>query len=244
VVGSHTFETIAAGGAVSCGLDASGYAWCWGLSGQTGSGIGRVHEDHVRAIPEPVGYGGPVSEVSATFQHSCLLDQKGAAYCWGNNFDGQLGLGHFEVENPRVPDRVATDLRFSQIRPFGVSTCTLTPNGKAYCWGDNQGGQGARPEDEPMYAEPRPVTGDHRFRSLADVGVFGRTCAIGEDDRTYCWGSLGYGLDHLDEELVRTPAPLLQDPGFRRVFTGGAGGATSRPRRSVVGRRPWPRPSP
>jgi hypothetical protein len=76
-----------------------------------------------------------------------------------------------------------------------------------------------------MYAEPRPVTGDHRFRSLADVGVFGRTCAIGEDDRTYCWGSLGYGLDHLDEELVRTPAPLLQDPGFRRVFTGGAGGA-------------------
>jgi alpha-tubulin suppressor-like RCC1 family protein len=228
VVGDHTFETITAGGMVTCGLESGGDAWCWGFFNQTGSGIeydDRIRDDHARATPERVDFPARVAEISTSFVHSCLLDEAGAAYCWGDNEVGQLGLGHFRIENPLVPNPVATERRFSRIQPFSLATCGVAVEGAAYSWGNKQGREGGRPEDEPMYGEPRPVSGEHRFSSLADAGIFGRPCGIDEAGRTYCWSALGYSLDHPDEDLVREPAPLSEDPGFEELFTGGPPGA-------------------
>lgn len=228
VVADHTFETITAGANHTCALAGDAEAWCWGMIGLTGSGVEEnesIPGHYIRATPERVAMDAPVAQISSTFLHSCLLDENGTAYCWGNNFYGQLGLGHYERDTPPHPEPVDTDVRFSEIRPFELGTCALALDGAAYCWGNNDGGDAGNEGTAPAYATPQRVVGDHRFRSLARTGIFAAPCAITEGDATYCWGSLGYGLDHDDEDLVRAPAPLSDDPGFESVFAGGPGGA-------------------
>src|SRR5213076_1954999 len=72
----------------------------------------------------------------------------GAAYCWGYNESGQLGVG--TSEGPHTcrygscsadPVPVVTGLRWVSITAGGAHTCGLTPGGEAYCWGSNAYGQ-------------------------------------------------------------------------------------------------------
>jgi alpha-tubulin suppressor-like RCC1 family protein len=87
--GGATFARLVAGWYYTCGLTASGQAYCWGSnqSGQLG-GSGRV-------TPSP---DVPFTALAAAGDHTCALTA-GAAYCWGGNDRGQLGDGTF---SPRV----------------------------------------------------------------------------------------------------------------------------------------------
>jgi alpha-tubulin suppressor-like RCC1 family protein len=67
-------------------------AWCWGQDGygQVGDG-GPTGE---RAQPVAVAGGLSFAVVMAGGTHTCGLTTTGAAYCWGNNGNGQLGAGN------------------------------------------------------------------------------------------------------------------------------------------------------
>lgn len=77
----------------SCGLAASGAAYCWGLNqnGQLGDGTTTDRASPVAVV------GGVTFAALATGGgyglHSCGLTASGAAYCWGSNSSGQLGDG-------------------------------------------------------------------------------------------------------------------------------------------------------
>jgi alpha-tubulin suppressor-like RCC1 family protein len=227
VVGVHLFRSLTAGGSVTCGLKDDGSAWCWGFLGLTGSGIEedlRTRNHHVRAKPERVDLGAPISWISSSFLHTCLLDAEGRAYCWGENRWGQLGLGHFEIETPNRPLAVDTEVRFREIRPFSLSTCGLSIDGAAYCWGRNESGEAGTDEGVPGYSTPQEVAGGHRFRTFARTGVFTSACAITQEGRTFCWGMRGYALEGDGDGLRHAPAALAADPGFERLVTGGLTG--------------------
>src|SRR5439155_16027082 len=76
--------------------------------------------------------------------HTCGLTSAGAAYCWGANQFGQLGLGTTTgpetcdmatIPCSRVPVAVATALRWASITAGGSThTCGVTADGQAYCW--------------------------------------------------------------------------------------------------------------
>jgi alpha-tubulin suppressor-like RCC1 family protein len=87
VAGGLTFAQIAAGGH-SCGLDASGAAFCWGrnFDGRLGDGTTTPATN-----PVPVAGGITFLELSAGLRHTCGRDTSGTTYCWGNNPEGQLG---------------------------------------------------------------------------------------------------------------------------------------------------------
>src|SRR5690349_12532818 len=68
-------------------------------------------------------------------------------------------------------------------------TCATTPDGRAFCWGNNDApdGTGALGDGTELErATPVPVAGGHVFRWI-DAG-FGRTCGITVGGETYCWG--------------------------------------------------------
>ena len=75
----------------------------------------------------------------------CLEDnnglQRGAlAYCWGNNYDGEAGVGFTDpVSLPTTP--VAAGLAFLRISAGAWHSCGITSNSAAYCWGLNNRGQ-------------------------------------------------------------------------------------------------------
>jgi len=59
------------------------------------------------------------------------LTGSAAGYCWGYNFEGQLGTGSF-IASP-IPVAVSGGLSFSAIAADLKHTCGLSSAGAAYC---------------------------------------------------------------------------------------------------------------
>lgn len=134
------------------------------------------------------------NSVVAGFFHACGLTAEGEAYCWGSNAMGQLGtaqpisrcesfasLGRGGVLRntfrcSAVPVRVSGP-RFASLSASTQSTCGLTPEGAAYCWGDSYSSAGQ---------EPALVPGAIVFRSVS-AGT-GFACGVSTSGEGYCWG--------------------------------------------------------
>jgi alpha-tubulin suppressor-like RCC1 family protein len=97
VSGDLTLISIGAGAYHTCGLSASGTAYCWGHS---------VHGTTTpQWAPTRVAGGLAFSALSVGSHHSCGLTQDGHLYCWGDNCAGQIGDGtsDFRPEPARIP---------------------------------------------------------------------------------------------------------------------------------------------
>ncbi|MGH7516173.1 MAG: Ig-like domain-containing protein [Gemmatimonadales bacterium] len=138
------FASLSLGGIHSCGLDQAGVIYCWGSngSGELGDGTTTSSTEPVPVEP-PAGF--TFAAVAAGSSHSCGLGPIGAAYCWGNNTQGQLGDG--TTTNRPLPVAVAPPAEasraplFTSLSAGGNHTCGITPLGRPYCWGDNANGQ-------------------------------------------------------------------------------------------------------
>ena len=101
VVGTATFQSVAAGTEHTCALDRDGAAWCWGLDVRGGVGRGMIPNGNELLndliIPTPqrvatalrfrgIAVGAMMSTCAVT-----LAEQH--AWCWGNNSSGVLGIG-------------------------------------------------------------------------------------------------------------------------------------------------------
>ncbi|WP_169927832.1 RCC1 domain-containing protein [Labilithrix luteola] len=75
-----------------CAVTVSGDVDCWGFneSGQAGNGSKDFATDAVRVV----GLPERAVSVKVTRSTSCALLTNGKIYCWGSNFDGQLGNGN------------------------------------------------------------------------------------------------------------------------------------------------------
>ena len=85
--------------------------------------------------------------VSVGTWHACGLRGDGRAYCWGENSEGQLGVGGgalnllFPQGPTGSPVRVAGDFTFRMLICRGRQTCVVTKAGGLMCWGRNNAGQ-------------------------------------------------------------------------------------------------------
>jgi alpha-tubulin suppressor-like RCC1 family protein len=87
---SGVATAIAAGERHTCAL-VGGAAKCWGAAaqGQLGNNAAATS-----ATPQDVvGLSSGVRAISAGSDHTCALLDNGAVKCWGENTDGQLGIG-------------------------------------------------------------------------------------------------------------------------------------------------------
>jgi alpha-tubulin suppressor-like RCC1 family protein len=122
--------------------------------------------------------------------HACDIASGGIAWCWGlNGREGRIGSENAVNESfSATPVRVPGGHRFTQLASFRSTTCGITTEGRAYCWGSNSwavlGTGSSSPAQSYM---PVPVSGGLTFRQLAA----GREhfCGVTTDNRLFCWGS-------------------------------------------------------
>jgi alpha-tubulin suppressor-like RCC1 family protein len=122
--------------------------------------------------------------MSAGSNFTCALNTEGTAYCWGDNFNGQLGNGG--SANSNVPTKVSTNLKFVAITSGQAHTCAITSAGVAYCWGDNSWGQLGAGTVGQASRVPQAVGGGYTFNSIA--GGKNSTCGSTPSLEVYCWG--------------------------------------------------------
>ncbi|HET9425579.1 MAG TPA: CARDB domain-containing protein [Gemmatimonadaceae bacterium] len=253
VLGGISWASISPGRLHTCGVSTSGVGYCWG-SNQSGEN-GRISKPlgtdtaSMTFTPAAVDGGLTFKSVLAGWLHSCGLTTSGAAYCWGDNRYGQIGIGIADTAKVRVPTPVLGGLQFVQLTIGTIHTCGITATHQAYCWGQNgtnQLGDGTATNR----SVPTLVAGGHRFSFISTSTGFGdgagvtlppavqggiaHTCALKEDGAAWCWGWNGAGQLG-DGTTVSQATPVAVSGGLR--FTSlRIGGAESCGRR---GNRIW-----
>lgn len=132
VAGGLTFKSITAGSAFSCGLTTGGSAYCWGRNQAGQLGDGSV-VDH--ALPAAVagGFAWQGIAAGAAAARACGVTTLNAAYCWGQNANGELGDG--TNADRHVPTAVTGGVTFISVTTGANRTCGTSTVGVAYCWG-------------------------------------------------------------------------------------------------------------
>jgi alpha-tubulin suppressor-like RCC1 family protein len=106
VAGGLRFDRVIAGVLHTCGETTTNRAYCWGANGlgQLGNG-GPPELDQLS--PVPVAGGHAFALLSVGTAHTCGITPSALAFCWGDDFFGQLGDGRsgFGAESRR-PVRV------------------------------------------------------------------------------------------------------------------------------------------
>lgn len=127
-------------------------------------------------FPIPI-FAGPTSfqAIAAGDDFTCALDTGGQAWCWGDNFDGQLGsvfrpFSVCEAVFPcnLVPLPVAGKHTFRSITAGFDFTCAIDTVGVAWCWGgDDFGELGVTGGPAPQQVGGLPFATAHQFLSLS-----------------------------------------------------------------------------
>src|SRR5439155_14350452 len=146
--------------------------------------------------------------LSAGGYHTCGLTTRGAAYCWGRGFNGELGTGTTTAST--VPVLVSGGLSFAALSAGDFYTCGVTTGGAAYGWGcDNVGQLG----NGTMTSSTVPVlvSGGLSFAALG-AGI-SATCGVTTGGAAYCWGDNYYG-DLGTGTTTASPVPVLVSGGL------------------------------
>src|SRR5690606_5265131 len=114
----HSWTSVFAHGQVTCGVTASGAAYCWGRNnwGQLGSAAGEASNQRI-----PVQGGESFNYVVPGDFHTCGVTATGQARCWGYRGYGQLGTGNTAYHGTPAP--VAGGHAFAQVDPGTAHTC-------------------------------------------------------------------------------------------------------------------------
>ena len=181
--------------------------YCWGRNDSGQLGLGDT--EHRGDDPDEVGPSLPpvllpadldVHSVHVGGSHTCIIDSRGAVYCWGANESGQLGLGHTDAIGDAPEEMgealVAVDLGGGPTIGLAMGTshtCARAASGEVRCWGNNGAGRLGYGDREARGDEPGELG-----LTLAPVDLGGvateltagaqHTCALLEDQSVRCWG--------------------------------------------------------
>ncbi|MGI6443569.1 MAG: fibronectin type III domain-containing protein [Candidatus Dojkabacteria bacterium] len=195
-----TLVSISAGGFHTCGIGSDGKGYCWGYNyyGQLGNGSTTDSNVPAQVSSGAIPTGVTLVSISAGYNHTCGIGSDGNGYCWGYNYDGQLGNGSDTDSN--VPVQVSAGAIPSGVTLVSVSagyyhTCGIGSDGKGYCWGNNGNGQlgngSTTKSTVPVQVSSGAIPTGVTLVSISAGGF--HTCGMGSDNQAYCWGYNYYG---------------------------------------------------
>ena len=157
-----------------------------------------------------------IETLSAGAGHTCYVNSRGAAFCWGGNSNGELGNG--TTNDSPQPSPVHGGLLFVTVSAGFSHSCGVTASAAAYCWGDNEEGELGSGSDDGSRV-PIPVSGRLQFSAVS--AGFNHSCGLTTSGAVYCWGGNEYGqLGNGGKVSSDKPVPVAGGYKFRSVRTG------------------------
>ncbi|MEV6487528.1 hypothetical protein AB0M20_02645 [Actinoplanes sp. NPDC051633] len=164
---TEEFTQIDVGGRHACAVTEDGAVWCWGSDSDGQLGDDAAIADHDAPVQVKLPPAVDVYTVSAGGNSTCTVTTLGLAMCWGDNDEGQLGVGNRTDRHvPAVVDQSALPespflalfgMKGSRIYQISVGdghACAVDISSNTFCWGDNADGQlGDRTTDDHVVPE-------------------------------------------------------------------------------------------
>lgn len=132
---------LSVGGAHACALRKTSQLVCWGSNsvGQLGVSATPSQRNHYEAVSLP----SAVQSFAASDNGTCAVVADHSVYCWGSNYQGELGTGSTTPAISSTPLQVPNfgDVAAIYSGSTAYHTCARKRDGSVYCWGDNSNGQ-------------------------------------------------------------------------------------------------------
>lgn len=209
VVGSLSvpMRAVYPGSRHTCALGQDGSVACWGsgADGRLGSGS---DEDSIAPVWVEGLSEGNVTRLDVGWNTSCATVQDGSLYCWGDNDQGQLGIGTTDASN--VPVEVtALGLGVQTFSAGYRAVCAVDNQGALFCWGRGSNGVLGNGAEEDSATPVRvggvlEYAGEFGSASVIGVDVAGNhtACAVTDTDGRYCWGRLRWGDEVASDDAI------------------------------------------
>jgi alpha-tubulin suppressor-like RCC1 family protein len=185
VAGGHTFTALSARGPFTCGIVTGGAAYCWGWQGEGELGNGSSGSFNPQPTPVAVNGGLTFASITAGGSHTCGMTTTNVSYCWGNDYEGEVGDASPGGYYRTSPTAVAGPTAFTRVFAGEAHSCGLDASGSTWCWGSSYSGQAGDAGFAPRYA-PVQVSTPSPFVSLG-LGA-GHSCGLTAAGDVYCWG--------------------------------------------------------
>ncbi len=172
-IGTASWTSVSAGGSTVCATTNSGNQnlYCWGayafgaIGNPATNPPTQLTPQVVQTVSELAASATPWTAVSVSYAHTCArkadsssgLKLEGSLWCWGENANGEVGKGDFDIasglnaatrtrrEKPmRVFPANATTVPtiWKDFAMGGYHSCAIKGiDNSLWCWGSNSGGQ-------------------------------------------------------------------------------------------------------
>jgi alpha-tubulin suppressor-like RCC1 family protein len=160
---------------------------------------------------------GNIVAIAAGYEHSLALDKLGNVYAWGDNYDGELGIG--TSDGPDICQDYTSACSLTPVQVPGLTdivaiaagdyfSVALKSDGTVWAWGYNYYGElGLGTKDvngnvvgpetcqsEDCSTTPRQVTGlTKKIVAIATGEDSDHVLALAEDSTVFAWGYNYYG---------------------------------------------------
>ncbi|MBA3465564.1 MAG: hypothetical protein H0T46_36875 [Deltaproteobacteria bacterium] len=215
-----------------CGRDTNNEVWCWGRngSGQLGNGTNLpANQNFATRVLSTMG-GTPftgATELFAGGDFTCVTKATDEIWCWGGNYDGQLGDN---MTTDRLVPFTATRSRSASAGIFHL--CAVNADSSVSCAGANYHAQlgngtggGFNGNDQDTLEKVLSAPGGGPQLNVAKVVAAGpMSCALMQDKTVKCWGDTffgstgtGTGSQYAVDVLARTPTGATKLEGVDKL---------------------------
>ena len=156
--------------------------------------------------------------------HYCVIKSDGSLRCWGNNTNGQLGLGCPTAQCLEAHEVMGLPGPVAEVAVSDRNTCArIETDGSVWCWGDNEFGQLG---DGTYVSSDVPVEVTALGTGVDQLSLgFWHACALKNGD-VYCWGdnlygAIGNGASASVGNVPYVPTPVAVMQNARYLSAGG-----------------------
>lgn len=193
------------------GIKMDGTLWKWGpnQSGQLGNGT----SGDGNTTPIKIGTDTDWKQASCTEYFTAAIKNNGTLWTWGENYDGELGLGD-NMTYRTVPTQVGTGTNWKTVAAGADHCLAIKTDGTLWMWGET-GTAG-----EPILS-PVQVGTDTDWEKI--FAGFSYSFAIKTNGTLWAWGrnyeKVALGLGASAAEVVYTPTQIGNDTNWVAIAT-------------------------
>ncbi|SOD74894.1 alpha-tubulin suppressor-like RCC1 family protein [Jatrophihabitans sp. GAS493] len=182
-----SWSSISAGYDGTCGIKTDQTLWCWGYNVHGSVGDSTTADKHAPTAATVSGTTTWLS-VSVGQYFACGLKTDHTLWCWGNNGNGELGIG--STTDATLPTQVGATTWSAVGTGYDHACAVKSSDSSLWCWGYNAQGQ-LGDASTTQRTSPVAVAGGGTWTAVS--GGILHTCATRVSGAMYCWGYNAYG---------------------------------------------------